>query len=955
MSGWAADATGSTESTISFEESIAPLLQQHCIRCHQPGNEKGDISLHAADDLRELDYLSPRRPEESDLLELVTATESDPPQMPKESPPLSAAEVDLLRQWIIQGADWPADVVVRQASKADQSWWSLQPLQLVDPPASEGLPSGWERSPIDRFVFAKLTENGLTPNPPADRRTLLRRVTYDLTGLPPTPEATASFLADDSPEAYSRLVDRLLDSPHYGERWGRHWLDVVRFGESRGYERNQIISDLWPFRDYVIRSLNEDKPFDQFIREHLAGDVVGANQPAIEIGAAFLVAGPYDDVGNQDPVQAAQIRANTLDEIIQATGDAFLGMTIGCARCHDHKFDPIRQEDYYKLYATFAGVEHGSRIVATEADRAAHAARLKPLDDRRKELTRERKELEKRLQQRAEQQADEIAQTWTRPPVDRQGTAEPFPPQQVRFVRLVSEGQDANPSVTNAFNLDELEVWSAGQEPRNVALASNGGRAFGPSRVAEDTAVAYRPENANDGKLGARFVATGGQLTIELAEPTLVDRVVFYSAKGQTNPEHKLFLFPGEYRIEVSQNGEQWTEAANSHDRQPVNAAWRQKRLLDAVTTPDEQHHLQRIREELERNQAEIAAVPALPSWWVGKRSSGKAQGPFHVFIGGSPQRPGENVTAGSPSFVPAALTRVSSSRAPTPYSLPADAPEGERRLQLAEWITSPENPLTPRVLANRVWHYHFGTGIVDTPSDFGYMGGRPTHPELLDWLAARLLHHSWRLKPLHRDIVLSQAYQQSSTARVEASQLDGDARLLWRFPPRRLSAEEVRDTLLSVAGQLQPDSGGPGFKLYHYMQDNVATYIPLDDPGPETFRRGVYHHNARAARTDLMTDFDQPDCAFSAPRRAETTTPLQALTLLNHAFTLRIAKTLAERVKREAGGLPADQIQRAYRLCFQRSATNAELAACEPLCDRYGLAAFCRVLLNTSELIYVE
>ncbi|HLH29526.1 MAG TPA: DUF1549 domain-containing protein, partial [Acidimicrobiales bacterium] len=314
--------------------------------------------------------------------------------MPKEGDPLGAAQVELLRRWVAEGARWPAGLVLRERSKADRSWWSLRPLSRSEPPAPPGLPGPWSANPIDRFVFAALAGKGLLPSASADPRTLLRRVTYDLTGLPPSPEEVAAFEKDPSPESYARVVDRLLDSTAYGEQWGRHWLDVVRFGESTGYERNVILDNAWPFRDYVIRSFNEDKPFDRLVLEHLAGDAVAGGDPAVEIGTGFLVGGPYDNVGNQDAAQAARIRADTLDDVIRATGEAFLGVTIGCARCHDHKFDPILQEDYYRLYATFAGVHHGSRTAAGPDARRARESALAGISRRRAELTAARAEIE---------------------------------------------------------------------------------------------------------------------------------------------------------------------------------------------------------------------------------------------------------------------------------------------------------------------------------------------------------------------------------------------------------------------------------------------------------------------------------------------------------------------------------------------------------------------------------
>ncbi|QDU61143.1 F5/8 type C domain protein [Planctomycetes bacterium Pan216] len=941
--GLAADAP-TTEDRIDFEKQVAPIFEQHCVRCHNPGNEKGDVSLSSLSDLLENEYVVAGDPDSSYLVDLITAVGDAEPEMPKESEPLTKEQVELVRRWITEGATWPESVVVREPSKADSSWWSLQSLASVEPPSLEGLPEGWHVSPIDCYVFAKLAEKKLHPNPPADRRELIRRATYDLHGLPPTPEEVEEFVNDADPNAYEKLLDRLLDSPRYGERWGRHWLDVVRFGESNGFERNVIINELWPFRDYVIRSLNADKPFDQFIREHLAGDVIDKNEPNVVVGSAFLVAGPYDNVGNQDRVQAAQIRANTIDEMIRATGEAFLGLTVGCARCHDHKFDPIRQTDYYSLYATFAGIRHGTQVVATPEQRTEHAARLNPLKKKEAELTKCRQEVNDAVLRRKEEIAT-LEATWPRPPIARTGTEETFEPVTTRFVRLVSEGKDTNPGDTRSFRVDEFEIWSSGEEPRNVALASHGAKASGPSRQIVDFPGAYGPHLAIDGKLGKRFFATGGYLTIEFPAPTAIDRISFSSARGEANPGHGNFSFLAEYRIEVSDDGKTWKTIATSHDRKPVNNRHREHRIRTQLMTPEEKSELVELDRDLQQVRREIRAIPPLPRVFVGSRQS-TAKQPFHVFLGGSPQKKGERVAPASFS----ALEEVT-----PPYALDDSAPEATRRTSLADWIVHPDNPLTPRVLVNRLWHYHFGTGIVATPSDFGYMGVKPTHPELLDWLARQLQEHGWRLKPMHKQIMMSQAYRQSSDFQPAAAEIDGDARLLWRFPPKRLSAEEIRDSLLTIAGVMRTEMGGPGFRLYQYLQDNVATYVPLDEHGPETYRRAVYHQNARASVIDLMTEFDQPDCAYSAPRRAETTTPLQALTMLNHDFTLDMAGALADRLKREAGDNPYEQIKRAYQLCYSRTPTDQEMNDCKAFVEEHGLFALCRVLLNTSELIYVK
>jgi len=936
---------------VEFESEVVPILEAKCLSCHNPNILKGDLSMATKAEILAAgeDILIPGNAENS-VLHWITLPlgPDEPPEMPEEGDPLTEQEAETLAEWINAGAEWPEEVVLKERSKADKSWWAYQPLK--EP----------QHDSIDAYIETELAEQGLEMNPAADRRTLIRRATYDLIGLPPTEEEVDAFLNDSDPLAYEKLIDRLLASPHYGERWGRHWLDVVRFGESIGFEQNWLIDDLWPFRDYVIQSINEDKPFDQFIREHLAGDVIGAGNPDVEIGSAFLVAGPYDSVNNQDAAQAAQIRANTLDEMINTASGAFLGMTVSCARCHDHKFDPISQADYYRLYSAFAGVRHGSVTWATPTEKRMRAEKLKPLNQRKATLESNIEKLEKAVLDRSRQSLPSFEKQWIRPPVSRIGTEDTFPPVKAKFVRLVCEAQDLNPETPNGFRVDEFEVWSAEPEPKNVALASNGGVARGKAREIEDFPNAYGAQHVNDGEIGTRFIAASDRLTIELARTTEVNRVFFSSAQGEEVPELFKFVFVAEYRIEVSLDGESWTEVANGRDRKPVskkhpNPARRDEdtnlshldfRLIELGASEEEAARKTKWKQELAQTKKAIAKLPRLPTAWLGKRSADDAKGPFHVFIGGSPQRRG-------PEVVPASLSTLEEV---TPrYQLPSESPEAERRAELARWITHPDNPLTPRVLANRIWHYHFGTGIVDTPNDFGYMGGRPTHPELLDFLARELIANNWQLKSLHKQIMTSNAYRQSSEWREEGGRVDADSRLLWRFPPRRLSAEEIRDTILAVSGNLDTTMGGPGFRLYHFMRDNVSTYEPLDEHDSDTYRRAVYHQNARASVVDLMTEFDQADCTLSIPRRAQTTTPLQALTMMNHRFTMDMAESLAARIKEEAGPRPKDQVFQAFRLAFQRVPSAKEIEVASRAIETHGLRALCRAIFNSSELIYLD
>lgn len=752
------------EQVKFFEEKIRPALVEHCYKCHSKEAEKlkGGLFLDSragwekGGDTGE-PVIIPGKPDESLFIQSIRHDDEDL-AMPPKKPKLPDSVIADFVAWVKMGAPDPRDGAI-ELQRADKDWWSLQPLANPAPPEPAGLPETWKQNPIDRFIFATLAAKGLQPNPPADPRTLIRRMTYDLTGLPPTFEEVAAFteaVATNRHQAIEQLVDRLLASPRYGEHWGRHWLDVVRFGESNGFERNIVIDTLWPFRDYVIRSHNEDKPFNRFMIEHLAGDVVGKDDPAVEVGTAFLVAGPYDDVGNKDVVAQANIRAGTLDDVVNATSSAFLGLTVSCARCHHHKFDPIPTEDYYRIRAAFEGVQHGERVIASVEERKRFTEATRPLEEKKAQLVKER---------------------------------------------------DAEEKIIRAATLEQ-------------------------------------------------------------------------------------------------------------------------------------QTRLNEIRQQIKAVEAELKSVPNLRKIWAGIFQEFKK--PTHVHKGGDPMKPMEPV-------LPASLAVLD--RVTEPFALPADAPEGKRRLALAEWIASDKNPLTARVLANRVWHYHFGTGLVDTPGDFGFLGSKPTHPELLDFLASRLHVHGWRLKALHREILLSQTWQQSSAFREDGARADKDARLFWRFPPRRLAAEEVRDTMLATAGKLDLKMGGPGFRLYHFMRDNVCTYTPLDKHGPETYRRAVYHQNVRASVVDVLSDFDLPDTAFPAPRRANTTTPLQSLTLLNHQFTLDMTDALVSRMN----GTDAEAIRRAFNIAFQREPTASETGAASRLIAAHGTRAFCRGLLNTNELLRLE
>ena len=942
-SAWAADAEEVDSPGIAFFElKIRPALIEHCYECHsaQAKKLKSNLFLDSRAGWQKggdggQPVIIPGDPENSLLIRTIRHLEEDL-EMPPKKPKLPDAVIADFITWVKRGAPDPRAASMGEAKRADKSWWSLQPIAHPTKNLS-----------VDDYVAEKLSEKGLALSPLADPAALIRRMSYDVIGLPPTYAEVQAFVvaSQKNTEAATReLVDRLLASPHYGERWGRHWLDVTRFGESLGFERNVIVDDLWPFRDYVIQSLNADKPFDRFITEHLAGDVIAKDNPAIEVASAFLVAGPYDDVLNQDLVAKKNIRAATLDDMITATGGAFLGLSFNCARCHDHKFDPIPTEDYYRLRAAFEGVTHGRRVIATAEQRATHSAAIAAPTQRKAQLEREIDILDQLIEARAFVELNKFPPT--RPKVDPRLTEERFSAVQARYVKFVIRAHTGKPrqQILAQTRLVEFEIWSAGTEPRNVALARHGAKAAGArSARAEDFADAYGPQLVIDGEYGEQwFVGSPAELTITLSQLETIDRIAFSNAKGGALFKDAAIngSSPCEYDVLVSIDGREWREVASSAGREDWTPAHGVERFRAVVTTPEETAALAVLHRELDRVQIQLKAFPKLPEYWVGLHQAV----PDSTFVqkGGDPMKPLALV-------LPASLTVLD--RVTPIYELPADASEGERRLALARWITRSDNPLTPRVLANRVWHYHFGTGIVDTPSDFGFLGGRPTHPELLDYLATRLLENGWRLKPLHREILLSRTYRQSAAYHIEAARTDKDARLLWRYPPRRLDAEQLRDTMLEVSGQLDRRMGGPGFRLYRFTQNNVSTYFPLDEPGPETYRRAVYHQNARASIVDVLNDFDLPDIAFAAPRRAQTTTPLQALTLLNHRFTLDMAAALAAQLT----GSTTEKITAAYTRVLQRTPSVAECNAASDLIARYGLTAFCRALLNSNELMFLQ
>jgi cytochrome c551/c552 len=917
-----------TGSGSALSRQVGTILANHCVSCHGPERKKGGLDLSrratALAGGESGTAIVPGVPDDSLVVDRIAEGEMPPKGA------LAREQVAAVRDWVKAGALYESEPVAPRRAGAD--WWSLQPIRRVSPPHFQGHEADWVQTPIDAFIQAGLKSSALTPAPTADRLTLIRRLTWDLTGLPPVPEAVDAFVGDPDPQAYEKLVDRLLASPQYGQRWGRHWLDVVRFGESQGYETNLPRPSAWPYRDYVIRAFNHDIPYPRFVLEQLAGDTLGQADTAradwlTQAATGFLVGGTHDIVGNQTIEGTLQQRADDLDDMITATGTTFLGLTVQCARCHDHKFDPIGQKDYYSLQAVFAGVEHAEREVlapdSLERQRkaAAVAAELATID----------------------QQLDEhepLAQPGRdkpgRPMVNPRRNVERFAPVRARMVRMtiLATSDRTEPCI------DEIEVYPAATEgrktrpqPANVALATAGGVASATSEYPNSTS--HRIVHLNDGQLGngrswISSVPGKGSITIAWREPASIDRVVWGRDREQVYRDRLAV----EYYVETALDAEHWQVVASSLDRRPYdpNAADAKGLNPPAGLSAELSARRAKLRERLSQLGATIKV-------YAGRF---RQPGPTHVLVRGDPTKKG-------PEVRPSAIATVSPAMVLGPRAIEAD-----RRAALARWIVDPANPLPARVMVNRVWQYHFGRGIVATPSDFGFNGTSPTHPDLLDWLASTYLEGGWRLKPIHRLIVCSATYRQSSRLDMKAQGVDRDNRLLWRMSPRRLEAESIRDAILAVSGRLDTRMGGPGYNIWEPNTNYVAVYKPRDELGPDAFRRMVYQFKPRSQADPTFGAFDCPDAALVAPRRNVSTTALQALNLLNSRFVVRQAACFAERLRAEAGADLARQAVLGFRLAFGRVPSPSERDAAVALIGSHGADAFCRALYNANEFVYV-
>jgi len=812
----------------------------------------------------------------------------------------------------------PVDPIYRRSARIgeDSRFWGFRPVQRPAVPAVAD--AAWSKNPIDAFISKKLQEAGLRPSTPATKRALIRRVYLDVLGLPPSPEAVEAFVADERDDAYERLVDYVLASPHYGERWARHWLDVVRYADSNGFETNTPRYNAWPYRDYVIRAFNEDKPYTEFIKDQLAGDVTG------EIAATgFLVAGPMDEVKSPDIVLTRMQRDQELHDVASGTAAAFLGLTVGCAKCHDHKFDPISQKDYFAMRAVFAGIRHGDR----ELPDPNRTERLRQSDELQRELAALRGKV---LQYAQDEQPD-----GKRRRVSTMENVERFAPISAKFVRMtITKTSEIEPCI------DEFEVFAAGEHPINVALAANGAIATASSEFSNNPK--HKTIHLNDGRYGNDFswIPTSRETSwamIELPKATAISMVAW----GRDREGNFRDRVATEYVIEVSPDGMDWQVVATSETRQPFDFnAPLPELFAPEKLTPEDAATLAQLKKREGRLKSEIRRLAAGPKVYAA--NFGMPQATF-LLQRGDPMMEREYVAPGAPEYVGAALRMA------------AGEPEQQRRLRLVDWICDERNPLTARVIVNRIWQYHFGRGIVDSPSDFGAMGVAPTHPELLDWLAMTLMDNDWRLKSIHRLVLLSETYRQSSAPNEAALAVDADARMLWRFPPRRLEMEPIRDSILHVTGELDLAMGGPGFDVFEPDDSYVHIYIPKTAFTRVEKRRMIYQWKPRVEQDVTFGIFDCPDASQAMPKRNVSTSPLQSLSLLNSPFMTEQTAAFARRVQAEAGDDIAAQVGRAFALVFTRAPDDEETSRAVELVKAHGLESLCRALLNASEFLYLN
>lgn len=946
---------------LDFEADVRPILESNCYECHGVGARlKGSLDLtRRATILSGGDQgaaVNLDAPGESLLLDMISYRDEHHQMPPPGKLPDDQAAV--LKTWITQGLAMPDEVAVARETSAEppprfnnkinaesRNWWAYRPLTRPTPPRADS--DFFIVNPIDAFIQAGLKEAGLTPAERADRRSLIRRAYYDLTGLPPTPEEVEAFVQNPFARAYEDLIDELLASPHYGEKWGRHWLDLVRYAETNGYERDTVKPFIWRYRDYVIDAFNQDKPYDRFVREQIAGDELPDGGTDGIIATAYYRLGIWDD----EPADKEQGRYDTLDGIVDTTSQVFLGTTMGCARCHDHKIDPIPQRDYYKMLSFFQNITNMSvtditRSILTEEERAQYEAAVG-------ESRRQIRSTERRIEKI---EKEFVAKLLEAEPTLR-GNVHTSDMTNMRY-RFYRDTYDALPDFDNIKHEDEGTLdnnfFDLRPRTRNDAF----GFVFEASLNVPETGDYTIHLDSDDGSRilidGAEVLKYEGFHSVGQEDLSASVRL----AEGAHPVRLEYIQGGGEFGLVVSWSGPGFERRMLSNTDAALDVpVLLEKRGMEILGEVD-MERLAFLRDKLKR-QREFVVPGNRETATVAEK--GPEAPPTHILLRGNPHVEGDEVSPGFPE--------VLGFDAPEIPAVPADAPTAGRRKVLADWLTREDNPLTARVMANRIWQYHFGRGIVRTPNDFGQAGELPTHPELLDWLASELMDGGWRMKRMHRMIMLSHTYQMASDMQEENYAKDPRNDHFWRFDMRRLDSEEIRDSILAVNGTLNPKLGGPS--VYPPMPEAaLATSSRPEEvwgvsPEEEHSRRSVYIHLKRSLVTPLLQDFDQADTDSSCPVRFVTTQPTQALNMLNSQYLYDEAETFADRLAREAGPDVPQEVRRALELATTRPATQdevdqgvafiARMQSEHGITEETALDRFALLVLNLNEFIFLD
>ncbi|MBG89705.1 MAG: cytochrome C [Verrucomicrobiales bacterium] len=947
----------------SQSRAVKPLevLQRHCVECHNAHDKKGGVVLDRGPIVID------------DLQQIVKMVSGQSPKMPPKRDPLSIEEVKALQLWVASGAEIPEGRVLTDTRIADRQWWSLKPLRK---PAVPEAGDGWAKNEIDHFVTAKLREKGLKHSPEADARTLIRRLTFDLIGLPPTPEEIRTFVRDsqkDRDGAYAKLVERLLDSPRYGEQWARQWLDVARYGESHGYDKDKARFNAWPYRDYVIRSFNDDKPWTRFVREQVAGDVLYPKDPDGVVAMGFVAAGPWDYIAHHEvgegKLDGRIAKHLDRDDMVSAVFNAFMSTTVQCAQCHNHKFDPVSMTDYYRLHTIFAAVDRRDRVYDLDPEIAKKWVKI---ESEVADLDKKLRDIDKAIETEGGAELKEI---------------------KARVAKLKEAGKASLKYVaehgyhSHIVKQQDTEKWvqlelADSAEFSTVRLRAcyddfagiKGGFGF-PARFKVE--VSDDPKFSKDARVVAdhtkrnflnpvlapvdlpggkgRFVRVTATKLVErkndyifaLAEVELLDAKGRNLARGAKvtakdsieggNRWGRRNLVDGKY----STGGDPKSAAELAEALKTMDS------ILAKVETPERLKKRDALRKQRDQKMKELDGLPegkmvytlathfkprsrVIPTKGVPRK--------IHLLHRGDLRNKGDEMTPGAPAL----WESVSAT-----FNLGKDHTEGQRRAALAHYLTDPKNPLLWRSAANRIWLGHMGRGIVDSPNDFGRMGMKPTHPELLDWLAARF-RETESVKDLHRLIVTSSTYRQASASDLQNAKIDGSNAYYWRMNRRKLRAEEVRDSVLQVAGALDLKMGGPSFRDFKFKDDHTPKfwYHLHDHNDPKTHRRTIYRFIARSQTQPFLTTLDCADPSQMVPKRDETTTALQALALMNNPFMTAMSEKFAARTK---------NIDEAIWLALGRAPAKPERQTLNKYAKTHGMPATARLLFNLNEFAYVD